>query len=118
MYGSNGPEGVTFTNFQKWPIHFGWPLFMNLPDSLPLDPTESTYHFHLDEEDIKKEGMMFAFNHHLEVCFQAYKLGNGKLLFTEWGKHIPELKKFIKNVVKTQLLPEARSHLVQLVVES
>ncbi|KAJ6611261.1 hypothetical protein B0H10DRAFT_1953224 [Mycena sp. CBHHK59/15] len=65
-------------------------LLKHLPISIPLDPadSESTYHFGLDPEDVKQEGMIYAFNRNLEVSFQTQKLRDGTLVFKECGHQV------------------------------
>ncbi|KAJ7455838.1 hypothetical protein FB451DRAFT_1184129 [Mycena latifolia] len=87
-------------------------LMKHLPNSLPLNPpaSGSESHFQLDPDDVKSEGMMYAFNRNLEICFETHKLRGGKLLFTEHGQRVLALKSFFKSVVKSQSLPDARGH--------
>ncbi|KAK6971316.1 hypothetical protein R3P38DRAFT_2813969 [Favolaschia claudopus] len=87
-------------------------LMKHLPQSLPLNPsaTDSKYHFHLDPDDVKEEGEVYAFNRTLEVCFETHKLGGAKLLFTERGDRLVALEKFFKAFIKSESLPEARGH--------
>ncbi|KAJ6629885.1 hypothetical protein B0H10DRAFT_1939511 [Mycena sp. CBHHK59/15] len=90
-------------------------LLKHLPISIPLDPpdSKSTYHFGLDPEDVKQEGMIYTFNRNLEVSFQTHKLYDGTLIFKEHVKRLVALEKLIKRVVKETMLPDACSHQVR-----
>ena len=54
-------------------------LLKNLPGNLPLDPpqSESCYSFGLEMELVEEEGVWFAFNRNLEVCFETHKITVG-----------------------------------------
>ncbi|KAJ7829564.1 hypothetical protein B0H14DRAFT_2594021 [Mycena olivaceomarginata] len=87
-------------------------LLKHLPNALPtnLPDNESTYHFYLDPEDIKEEGVMYAFNQRLEVAFETYKLRGAKLLFKEQGSRLIELETFLRKNIKENGSADARSH--------
>ncbi|KAG1811120.1 uncharacterized protein BJ212DRAFT_1483790 [Suillus subaureus] len=62
-------------------IHHLAELLKNLPTALPLNPLSSQYGFGLNTELVEEEGVWFAFNRNLEVCFKTHKLGpNGTIL--------------------------------------
>ena len=68
---------------------------------VPLDPELSCYNFGLDDEDVKEEGMWYAFNWNLEACFKTHKIPpNGSIVFQEHGTQLEGLVKLIKIVVK------------------
>ena len=51
---------------------------------LPLDPEKFVYNFGLDSELVSEEGVWFAFNNNMEVCFETHKFpANGTITFTE-----------------------------------
>ena len=84
-------------------IHHLQQLLENLPTHLPLNPAESTYYFGLDMdmELVDEEGVWFAFNRNLEVCFETHKLGAGKMIiFQERGTRYDALIQMIKATVK------------------
>jgi len=63
-------------------------LLKNLPGNLPLDPpqSESCYSFGLETEPVEEEGVWFAFNRNLEVCFETHKIpAGGSIVFREQG---------------------------------
>ncbi|KAJ7882067.1 hypothetical protein B0H14DRAFT_2565587 [Mycena olivaceomarginata] len=67
----------------------------NLPSSIPPDPSQSSYTFSLDPDDVKDEGNAYAFNRALELAFQISQAsGRAQLLFTERGKRLVALEKF------------------------
>ncbi|KAG6372943.1 hypothetical protein JVT61DRAFT_6981 [Boletus reticuloceps] len=81
-------------------IHHLQLLLENLPPTLPLDPEESNYHFGLDAELINEEGLWYAFNRNLEVCFETHKLGSGgKIIFQERGNQYKGLIEMIKATI-------------------
>ncbi|KAF7797951.1 hypothetical protein EIP86_009158 [Pleurotus ostreatoroseus] len=82
-------------------------LLQHLPTDLPQEPGESTYHFGLDEEDIKEEGYWYALNRNLEVSFGTHKLRGECLRFTERGARLSNLIKMFKHAVK-MLSPSER----------
>lgn len=76
-------------------------LLKHLPVHLPLDPPESQYNFGLDVEHLAEEGVWFAFNRNLEVCFETHKIpANGTIVFTERGKRCDLLITTFKYAVK------------------
>lgn len=81
-------------------------LLNHLPESLPLDPPDekSTYHFGIDEDDRKEEGLWFAFNRNLEVCFRTHN--HPEIKFVERGQRLVSLVKLIKETMKN--LPDKR----------
>jgi hypothetical protein len=83
-------------------IHHLQSLLENLPANLPLNPVESTYHFGLDAEPVEDEGVWYAFNRSLEVCFETHKLQKGgAIVFRERGTRYKDLIKTIKAAVVT-----------------
>jgi len=50
-------------------------LLKNLPRNLPVPNSisEAKYQFYLDEGDIKEEGLYYALNRRLEICFKTHK---------------------------------------------
>ena len=94
----NGPPAKLISHIN----HLG-NLLKNLPENLPLDPlqSESCYSFGLEMELIEEEGVWFAFNRNLEVCFETYKISaGGSIIFWEWGWHCEALIKMFKEAVK------------------
>src|ERR1700720_2078100 len=64
-------------------------LLKHLPESLPLDPIESHYHFGLATLDVEEEGGWFAFNRNLEACFETHKIAaGGEIVFRERGSKL------------------------------
>ena len=62
-------------------------LLKNLPESLPLDPPQSSYHFSLDEDDVSQEGVAYTFNRRLEIAFEVHSLPpSGQLPIKEQGQ--------------------------------
>ena len=61
----NGPAASLVSHI----THLG-NLLRYLLESLPLDPTISSYSFGLDPDDIKDEGVWFALNWNLEISFE------------------------------------------------
>src|SRR6266852_6123614 len=82
-------------------IHHLQHLLENLPPTLPLDPVESNYHFGLDTELIDDEGIWYAFNRNLEVCFEMHRLGKDEtIVFQERGERYKALIEMMKAAVK------------------
>jgi hypothetical protein len=82
-------------------IHHLAELLNNLPLGLPLDPPSSRYEFGLDSELIEEEGVWFAFNRNLEVCFETHKLApGGTIVFSERGKRYQQLIRMFKLTAK------------------
>ena len=78
-------------------------LLKNLPGNLPLDPpqSESCYSFGLETELVEEEGVWFAFNRNLEVCFETHKIpAGGNIVFRERGWRCGVLIKMFKEAVK------------------
>ncbi|KAG1802170.1 uncharacterized protein HD556DRAFT_1304341 [Suillus plorans] len=91
-----GPSSVLISRIE----HLGR-LLKNLPQSLPLDPPNSSYDFGLDTEMVEEEGVWFAFNRNLEVCFETHKLGrSGTITFRERGRRYEALVGMFKETVK------------------
>ena len=64
-------------------------LLKHLPESLPLNPIESHYHFGLATSDVEEEGVWFAFNRNLETCFETHKIAaGGGIVFRECGSKL------------------------------
>ena len=64
-------------------------LLKHLPESLPLNPIESHYHFGLATLDVEEEGVWFAFNRNLEACFETHKIAaGGGIVFRERGSNL------------------------------
>ena len=79
----NGPPAELISHIN----HLG-NLLKNLPGNLPLDPpqSESCYSFGLETELVEEEGVWFAFNRNLEVCFETHKIpAGGSIVFRERG---------------------------------
>ncbi|KIK76035.1 hypothetical protein PAXRUDRAFT_18494 [Paxillus rubicundulus Ve08.2h10] len=82
-------------------IHHLQRLLEHLPNTLPLNPEESNYHFGLDTDFIDDEGVWYAFNRNLEVCFETHKLRNGEtIVFQERGDRYNALITMMKTTVK------------------
>ena len=79
-------------------INYLHELLKNLPETLPLDPLDSTFHFGFDEEDLNEEdgGYWMALNRNLEICFQRHLTRNDCLTIncrsSNWGTLIKMLK--------------------------
>ena len=94
----NGPPAELISHIN----HLG-NLLKNLPENLPLDPpqSESCYSFGLETELIEEEGVWFAFNRNLEVCFETHKIpAGGSIVFRERGSRCEALVKMFKEAVK------------------
>ena len=99
-------------------IHHLQRLLENLPTHLPLNPAESTYYFGLDMELVDEEGVWFAFNRNLEVCFETHKLGAGKMIiFQERGTRYDALIQMIKATVKALPNDKERTFLREVWLE-
>ena len=82
-------------------IHHLQCLLERFPNTLPLNPEESNYYFTLDTDFINDEGVWYAFNRNLEVCFERHKLRNGEtFVFQEHGDQYNALIKMMKTTVK------------------
>jgi hypothetical protein len=82
-------------------IHHLQYLLEHLPNTLPLNPEESNYHFGLDMDAVDDEGVWYAFNRSLEVCFEIHKLSNGEtIVFHERGNRYKALITMMKTTVK------------------
>ena len=81
-------------------IHHLTTLLQNLPDALPLDPAETKYNFGLDADDVQEEGLYYAFNRNLEVCFATHQLQGRDIQLTERGTRYGALIKMFKEVAK------------------
>jgi len=86
-------------------------LLKNLPLNLPLNPANSTYNFGLDPDDEREEGLYYAFNRNLEICFATHQLQGQPLRFKERGDCYRNLIKMFKRVAKE--LPKERDFLRQ-----
>jgi hypothetical protein len=79
-------------------------LPMSLPQNLP--DLDSIYHFGFDPADVREEGLYYAFNHSLEVCFQTHLLSRDDLKsvirILERGDRLVTLIKMIKRVAKEE----------------
>jgi hypothetical protein len=94
----NGPPAKLISRIN----HLG-NLLKNLPGNLPLDllQSKSCYSFGLETELVKEEGVWFAFNRNLEVCFETHKIpAGGSIVFWEWGQRCKVLIKMFKETVK------------------
>ena len=94
----NGPPAELISRIN----HLG-NLLKNLPGNLPLDPpqSESCYSFGLETELVEEEGVWFAFNRNLEVCFETHKIpAGGSIVFRERGWRCEALVKMFKEAVK------------------
>ena len=62
-------------------INYLHQLLKELPESLPLDPSDSTFQFGFDEEDLngEDEGYWMALNRNLKICFQRHLAKNDNL---------------------------------------
>src|ERR1700722_11398067 len=103
----NGPSSQLISRIN----HLG-DLLKHLPESLPLDPTESRYNFGIDTEQVAEEGVWFAFNRTLEVCFETHLLGpKGTIVFQERGRRYKSLIKLFKETVKSLPIKKDRKFL-------
>ncbi|GLB43934.1 hypothetical protein LshimejAT787_1501180 [Lyophyllum shimeji] len=80
-------------------------LFKNLPPSLSLDLPDNvtTYHFYFNSEDVENEGLYYAFNRRLEICFQTHLLQGRPITLQERGKRLQNLIQMFKKVAKEVL---------------
>jgi hypothetical protein len=109
----NGPLSQLISRIN----HLG-DLLKHLPESLPLDPTESHYNFGIDTEQVAEEGVWFAFNRTLEVCFETHLLGpNGTIVFRERGRRYEALIKLFKETVKSLPIENDRKFLQEIWLE-
>jgi hypothetical protein len=93
-------------------------LLQNLPESLPLDPPETKYHFGMDVELVVEEGTWFAFNRSLEVCFETHKLGpNATIVFRERGRRYETLIQMFKDATKALATDAEREFLREVWLE-
>jgi hypothetical protein len=86
-------------------------LINTLPHTLPLNPTDSNYHFDLDPDDLD-EGHWFALNRRLEIAFQVHTLPKSKHIFTERGPRLNHL------IITLRAVLEASPHNHLLIRES
>ncbi|KAG1722946.1 hypothetical protein EDB19DRAFT_1834792 [Suillus lakei] len=108
-----GPSSVLISRIE----HLGR-LLKNLPQSLPLDPPNSSYDFGLDTEMVEEEGVWFAFNRNMEVCFETHKLGrSGTITFRERGRHCEALVGMFKETVKKLAKDSERDFLHEVWLE-
>jgi hypothetical protein len=84
-------------------------LLHNLPETLPLNPPETRYHFAFDPNNVCDEGLYYAFNRNLEICFGTHELVGGKIPLTQRGTCYENLIKMFKKVAKD--VPEERKFL-------
>jgi hypothetical protein len=92
----NGPSAHLISRIN----HLG-NLLRYLPESLPLDPSNTAYSFGLDAEQVAEEGVWFTFNNCLEVSFQTHTIpANGTIVFHERGKCFLALISLFKEAVK------------------
>ena len=99
-----GPSSVFISRIDHLAL-----LLKHLPDSLPLNPTDSLYRFGLDPDDEREEGSNYAFNRNLEICFSTHQLQGNGLKLTEHGECYSTLIAMLKRVAKD--LPDQRDFL-------
>jgi hypothetical protein len=76
-------------------------LLSHLPETLPLNPENSTYHFGIDEERVEERGVLGAFSHNMEICFRTFERQDSLgLRFTERGDRVLNLVTVMKSAVK------------------
>lgn len=93
-------------------------LLRFLPDSLPLDPSDSKYFFGLDADDVEQEGMWYAFNQNLKACFKMHKIpAGGTIVFCERGSHLADLIKTFKNMITKLTIDVDRTFLKEVWLE-
>jgi hypothetical protein len=93
-------------------------LLENLPNTIPLEPAESSYVFGLDSEHVAEEGFWFAFNRNLEVCFATHKIPpGGTIVFRERGSRYKNLIKMFKDTVKALTKDNERQFLQEVWLE-
>lgn len=80
-------------------------LLKNLPLSLPSDSPDnvSTYHFYFDTKDVDEEGLYYAFNRCLEICFQTHLLQGRPITLVERGTRMHNLIQMFRRVAKEVL---------------
>ncbi|KAG6834226.1 hypothetical protein H0H93_011056, partial [Arthromyces matolae] len=90
-------------------------LLKHLPESLPLDVPDSAsmYQFYLDDNDIKEEGLWYAINRRLEICFERFRCKPIEL--KERGQRLTGLIQIIKRVAKEA--PQSRQLLQDIWIE-
>ena len=96
---NNNPSGPSSKLIAR--VHHLHHLLENLPSKLPLNPVETTYYFGLDSEHVDDEGIWYAFNCNLEVCFETHKIpSGGVIVFREQGARYKTLIEMIKVTLK------------------
>lgn len=75
-------------------------LLKNLPKTLPFNPPQSRYNFYFDEEDIEEEGLWYAFNRNLEVCFETHTCRDGQIVLRERGACYGNLMKMFQRMLR------------------
>ena len=111
----NGPSAELISRIN----HLG-NLLKNLPEDLPLDPpqSESRYSFGLEMELVEEEGVWFAFNRNLEVCFETHQIPvGGSIVFRERGQRCQVLIKMFKEAVKALTKDAERDFLREVWLE-
>ncbi|KAJ7024076.1 hypothetical protein C8F04DRAFT_1192814 [Mycena alexandri] len=72
-------------------------LLSNLPSTLPLERTNSTYHFYLDEDRVAETTLLQETNRVLEVSFETQRT---TIKSMERGVRVQGLVPFLKKVIK------------------
>lgn len=81
-------------------------LLSHLPEGLPLNPSESSYHFDLDVDDILEEGYGYALNRRLEIAFEVSTLPVGApLQLKERGVRLKALVSLLRAATKELIAP-------------
>lgn len=81
-------------------------MLATLPTTVPSDlpPAESTYNFGAAEADIAGEGLAYALNRNLEVCFQTHISAN--IRFIERGRRLDGLITMLEHAQAELSAPE------------
>ncbi|KAF6761517.1 hypothetical protein DFP72DRAFT_842427 [Ephemerocybe angulata] len=89
-------------------------LCAHLPKSLPLDPPNTKLSFALDEEDVKEEGLAYAFNRQMEVAFAVHSLKSGaNIVIAERGQRLDDLIRLFKSMAKLMTENDRAFYLVR-----
>ncbi|KAJ7705055.1 hypothetical protein B0H17DRAFT_1193530 [Mycena rosella] len=75
-------------------------LLKHLPDSLPDNPSDSSYRFSLDPERLELGGYFGVAGHALEISFRTFELRDQPLMFQQRGSSLDDLPKMLKIAVK------------------
>ncbi|KAJ6449476.1 hypothetical protein C8R45DRAFT_917279 [Mycena sanguinolenta] len=82
-------------------INYLQSLLQHLPQTLPLDPPESTCQFYIDEDRVADAGTVYPIvGRALELSFGTWKSRDAAVRFEERGLRVAALGPFLKEAVK------------------